>query len=119
MKYLLLVIALAGCAVIPASPESQILTGANGITAAATLGGVLLKREQITKAQASGYLGLLKTASGHLDTANATLIDCRSKTGSTAVSKPDPCAPSVMDDITLALTVADEVKRTLDAKGAQ
>ncbi len=116
----ILALAVAGCAVTGAafgpSPEAQIATGASAVTAAATLGTVLLKNAKITVAQAKSYRAILGSASSHLDVANAALLDCRSKTASTSRTAPDPCAPKVADDIALALSIAGDVNRTLSAK---
>lgn len=115
-----LAVALAACAVtgtaLGPSPEAQIVNGANAVTAATTLATVLLRNDRITVTQAKGYRSILGTASGHLDTANTMLLQCRKGTGSTSAVKPDPCAPSVMADIQLALSVVGEVRKTLDAK---
>lgn len=115
-----LALAVAGCAVTGAvfgpTPEAQIQTGAQAVTAATVLATTLLKNDRITVAQAKGYRAILGTASSHLDSANAVLVDCRKKTGSTSAVKPDPCAPGIMSDIQLAVSVVSEVQRTLNAK---
>lgn len=116
----LAVAALAGCATVgPAlgpSPEAQIVNGANLVAVGATIGGTLLKNNKITVTQAKSYRAILGTASEHLDIAALTLLECRKKTRSTSQSSPDPCAPTVADDIALALQIATEVHRTLRAK---
>lgn len=123
MKKLLAILVLtllAGCAitgtVFGPTPEAQIAAGARSVTAAATLATVLLKNDRITVTQAKSYSSILHTASGHLDTANATLVTCRRATGSTAAIKPDPCGPSIAADIGLAVSVVGEVQKTLAAK---
>lgn len=116
----LLALALCGCAVTGSAfgptPEAQIVTGANAVTAATTLAIVLLKNDKITVAQAKSYRAILGTGSGHLDVANAALVDCRKKTGSTSASSPDPCVPTVAGDIALAISVTGEVQKTLAAR---
>ena len=110
----------AGCAVTGGifgpTPEAQIATGANLVTAQAGVATVLLKNKQISVTQAKGYSGLLHAAGGHLEEANKALLSCRARTGSTAQTNPDPCKATVADDIALGLSVAGEVKRTLDAR---
>lgn len=109
-----------GCAVtgnlFGPSPEAQIVNGANTVTAATTLATVLLKNDRISVTQAKGYRSILGTAAGHLDAAGAVLLNCRSATGSTSATKPDPCAASIEDDIRLAVAVAGEVTKTLKEK---
>jgi hypothetical protein len=116
----LALVALTACAttgsVFGPTPEAQIVTGANSVNAVATLGTVALKNNKITVAQAKSYSAILHTASAHLDTTNGTLVACRTKTGSTSKSSPDPCAATVADDIALALTMVADVKKILDAK---
>lgn len=123
MKKLLAVIALvalAACAttgtLFGSSPEAQIVTGANAVTAATTLATVLLKNDKITVPQAKSYRAVLGAASGHLDTANAALLTCRKTTGSTSKTAPDPCAATVASDISLAVAVVGDVQKTLAAK---
>lgn len=115
-----LALALSACAITGSvfgpTPEAQIATGARSVTAAAGLATVLLKNNKITVVQAKSYSAILHTASGHLDGANATLLDCRKKTGSTSAVKPDPCAPGIAADIALAVSVVGEVQRTLSGK---
>jgi len=108
--------AIAACSVLPTSPEQQIRDGANAVTAAATVATSLLRLEKISVAQAKSYRAMLGTAGGHLDTANATLIACRTRTLSSSSTNPDPCRPTVESDIALAVTVAGEVAKVLDAK---
>lgn len=111
---------IAACATVTqltgASPEAQIATGANSVNAAAQLATLRLTDKRITKAQATGYSAILHTASDHLNAANAVLVDCRKKTASTAASNPDPCAGTVAGDISLAVSVVGEVRKTLDSK---
>ncbi len=123
MKRLLAVFVLtlvSACATVTqltgASPEAQIVTGANSVTAAAKLATLRLTDKRITKAQATSYSAILHTAQGHLNDANAVLVDCRAKTGSTQHTVPDPCAGTVASDISLAVSVAGEVSKTLNAK---
>jgi len=108
--------ALSACSVIQIAPEEQIRDGANAVTATATVATSLLRLDRITVAQAKSYRAMLGTASAHLDGANATLLDCRRKTGSTSATNPDPCRPTVASDIALAVAVAGEVAKVLDAK---
>lgn len=113
-------VALTACAttgsIFGPTPEAQIVTGANSVNAVATLGTVALKNNKISVAQAKSYSAILHTASNHLDTTNAALVSCRTKTGSTSKSSPDPCTATVADDIALALTMVADVKKILDAK---
>lgn len=111
---------LAACAttgsIFGPTPEAQIVTGANSVNAVATLGTVALKNNKISVAQAKSYSAILHTAGGHLDATNTVLVACRTRTGSTSKSSPDPCAATVNDDIALALTMVADVKKILDAK---
>jgi hypothetical protein len=124
MKRILAVIALAvglsACAitgqVFGPSPEAQIQTGAQTLTAVTTIATALLKNDRITVEQAKNYRGILGTASTHLDAAAATLKRCRQATGSSASTRPDPCAPGIMADIGLAISIVGELRKTLDAK---
>ena len=113
-------VALTACAttgtLFGPSPEAQIVNGANTVAASATLGTVLLKNKKISVAQAKSYSAILHTAGGHLDVAGARLVDCRKTTGSNEKTRPDPCAATVADDITLAITIAADVQKTLKAK---
>jgi hypothetical protein len=113
---MLCVALLAACSVMPSAPEQQIRDGANAVTATATVATSLLRLEKITVTQAKSYRAMLGTASGHLDAANATLLECRKKTASTSATNPDPCRPTVDSDIALAVTVAGEVAKVLEAK---
>lgn len=107
---------LAACSVLPTSPEQQIRDGANAVIATATMATSLLRLEKITVTQAKSYRALLGTASGHLDAAESALLDCRKKTSSSPATSPDPCKPTVDSDIALAVAVAGEVAKVLDAK---
>lgn len=111
---------LSACAVTGGtfgnSPESQIVTGANALTATATVATALLKNNRINVVQARSYQAVLVSASGHLDTANATLVACRKKTSSTPKTSPDPCAAGIEADIRLAVSIANEVSTTLKGK---
>lgn len=113
---LLLAALLAACSAMTTSPERQLVDGANVVTAVATVATTLLRLDKITVANAKSYRAMLGTASGHLDVANATLLSCRSKTGSTQATNPDPCAATVTSDIALAVSVAGELKKVLDQK---
>lgn len=99
-----------------ASPEAQIVAGANAHTAASTLATVLLKNDKINVAQAKGFSTLLHASSTTLDQANATLVTCRKATGSTQAASPDPCAFGVADLIRLAADGIANVRATLDKK---
>jgi hypothetical protein len=119
--FMFYVVALvAGCAITGTTfgptPETQIRNGANAVTAATTLATSLLKVDKITVTQAKGYRSILGTASGHLDAANATLLDCRKRTASTYLTNPDPCHATVAADISLAVSVVEEVQKVLKAK---
>lgn len=115
-----LALVMSACAitgtVFGPTPEAQIVTGANAVTAAATVATTLLKNDRITVTQAKSYRAILGTASSHLDAAQATLLECRKATASTSVAKPDPCAPGIAADISLAISVVAEVQKTLNAK---
>lgn len=116
----LLALSLVACAttgtLFGQTPEAQIVTGANAVTAATTLATVLLKNDKITVPQAKSYRAVLGAASGHLDAANAALVTCRKTTGSTSKMAPDPCAATVSSDIALAVAVVGDVQKTLAAK---
>lgn len=124
MKKLLVGVALAfavsACAItgstLGSSPEGQIINGANAVTAAAGVATVLLKNNKITVVQAKSYSAILHSASGHLDTAAATLKTCRAATASMAATSPDPCAPGIAADIGLAVSVVGEVQKALKSK---
>lgn len=118
LQFLMLcfIFAFAGCATLAPTPEGQIKTGADSLTATTTLATVLLRNDKITVSQAKSYRVVLGAASTALDDANATLVDCRKKTGSTQASSPDPCKPSVTDVLGVALSSIATVKKTLDAK---
>jgi hypothetical protein len=103
-------------AVAPATPEAQIKTGAEALTAATTVATVLLRNDKITVVQAMNYRRMLGAASNVLDDANAALVKCRGSTGSTSASSPDPCKPGTVDMIALALDTITDVKKKLDAK---
>jgi hypothetical protein len=111
-----LVVTLAACSVMQTTPEQQIRDGANAVTAATTVATSLLRLDKITVVQAKSYRAMLGTAGGHLDVANTTLLECRAKTGSTSATAPDPCKPTVASDISLAVSVAGDVAKVLDAK---
>lgn len=124
MKHLILAVALlAGCANMPggtvqvgASPEAQIATGAQTVTATATLATVLLRNRKITVPQAKSFHTMLSAAGESLTDANGELLQCRSATGSTDKTSPDPCWPKVADVVKLALDNIAGVKKALEAK---
>jgi hypothetical protein len=120
---ILALVAVLGCSstgdLLGPTPESQIVNGANSITAAATLGTVSLRNKLITVDQAKSYRAILDTADKHLNTADRALTECRKRTNSTKDSRPDPCGASVEGDIRLAIDIANGVKRTLEAKGGK
>lgn len=115
-----LALALSACAITGSvfgpTPEAQIATGANSVTAATGVATALLKNNRISAAQAKGYSAILHTARDHLHAANAALVACRTKTASTSASRPDPCAPTVAADIGLAVSVVGEVQKVLSSK---
>jgi hypothetical protein len=98
------------------TPEAQIVTGANAITATVGVATVLLKNDKITVVQAKGYRAIIGAADDHLKATNARLVDCRKTTGSTSKANPDPCKATIADDIQLVLTTVGEVQKTLDTK---
>lgn len=114
---LALVFAIAGCATTgigQPSPESQILTGAQAVTATATVATVALRNNAITVEQAKAFRAILGAASTALDSANETLVKCRKETGVFTMTA-DPCRPKVQDLIVLALDSVANVKRALPA----
>lgn len=98
------------------TPEAQIVTGANAITATVGVATVLLKNDKITVSQAKGYRAIIGAADDHLKATHAKLVACRQATGSSSKSSPDPCRASIADDVQLVLTTISEVQRTLDAR---
>ena len=68
-----------GNVVAPKTPEAQIATGANSLTAATTLATTALRNDKITVAQAKAYRTILKGAGDALDDMNATLVACRGR----------------------------------------
>lgn len=98
------------------TPEAQVVTGANAITATVGVATVLLKNDKITVSQAKGYRALIGAVDDHLKATNAKLVDCRRLTGTTSKANPDPCKATVADDIALVLTTIGEVQKTLDAR---
>jgi outer membrane lipoprotein SlyB len=121
MKKLLACLALAlgllGCASTGnTSPEAQIATGANALTATTTLATVALRNDKITVAQAKSFRVMLGAASTSLDDANTVLLACRKATGTTAATASDPCAPQVTDVIRIALDTIANVKTALDRR---
>lgn len=113
---IIVLLAIGACAQLGGSPESQIKTGADSLTATTTLATVLLRNDRITVDQAKSYRVMLGAASTALDDSNKTLLDCRKKTGSTQAATPDPCQPAVADVIKVALDSITNVKKTLDQK---
>lgn len=101
---------------VGASPEAQIQTGAQGVTAATTLATVLLTDHKITVTQAKSYRNMLAAAGETLKDANTDLVACRTSTASTPASSPDPCWPRVSDVVTIALSNIAGVRTTLQAK---
>lgn len=114
--FAVLMLALTACGLLQISPEQQIRDGANSVNIGATVTGSLLTVDKITKAQAGSYRDILNTAGKHLNVAFKDLEACRSKTGSTPKTAPDPCKPAVQSDINLGVSIAADVKKTLDAK---
>lgn len=108
--------ALAGCASMQSSsPEAQIVTGANSLTAATTVAEVALRNKAITVTQAKQAHAVLAAAGGALDDANTVLVKCRADTKSTSTTSPDPCVPSTVGLITMAIESIGSAKRMLDA----
>jgi uncharacterized cupredoxin-like copper-binding protein len=121
MKSLILAlcVAAAGCATTVAvgpSPEAQIATGAQTVTAATTLATVALRDQKITVTTAKSYRNMLAAAGESLKDANTDLEACRKDTGSTAATKPDPCWPKVQDVVTIALQNIAGVRAALAVK---
>jgi hypothetical protein len=113
------VLAVAGCAsttVLGPSPEAQIKTGAETVTAATTLATVALRDHKITVTQAKSYRNMLAAAGESLKDADTELVACRAATGSTAATSPDPCWAKVSDVVGIALTNITGVQRALAAK---
>jgi hypothetical protein len=116
---LALCVAVAGCATpiaVGPSPEAQIKTGADSVTAATTLATVLLRDHKISVPQAKSYRNMLAAAGESLKDANTELEACRKDTGSTAATSPDPCWPKVQDVVTIALQNIGGVRAALAAK---
>lgn len=97
------------------SPEAQIVAGSNALTAAITLATVASRNDKITVTQAKTYRAVFGTASVALDDANRELVKCRTATGSTMKTSPDPCKASVAALISMALDTIASAKRNLDA----
>ena len=116
MGAVLFTVILAGCGLLPQSPEEQIRDGANAVTVGASVTGSLLSVDKITNPQAKSYRDIAGTASRHLDVAFKDLEACRLKTGSGPKTNPDPCKPSVQADIDLGNAIAAELQKTLNAK---
>lgn len=115
-----LALALSACAVtgsvLGPTPEAKIVNGNNVVNTGVTLTTVTLRRDAITVSQAESYRAILKTAAGHIVDADKRLTACRTKTGSTSKTSPDPCVASVGDDIELGIKIASDVKTVLDKK---
>jgi len=109
-------LALTSCAILSPSPESQILTGANSITAGANLTTAKLRSKSISVDQAKNYRDTMRLAEAMLKDANVALVACRKATASTPQSLPDPCKNNIALDIQLATTILAEVEATLRAK---
>ncbi len=118
LKLSLAAILLAACATvtdaIAPSPESQIAAGANSLAVATTAATVALRNDKITVVQAKNFRAILGAASIALDDANGVLVKCRAATGSTSATSPDPCKPSVVSIIQLALDSVAAAKRGID-----
>lgn len=115
-RILALCVALAGCASLtPAgtSPEAQIATGAQTVTAATTAATVALRNHAITLNAAENYRDMLAAAGKALHGADADLQKCRADTGSTAATRPDPCWPKVADVVTIALQSITAIRQAL------
>jgi hypothetical protein len=110
------VLLLAGCAVLGSTPEAQIKSGADKLTAGTNLTTALLARDKITVAQAKSYRALLGTASSALDTTNDALLACRKRTASTPQTSPDPCKQTVTADLNLVTDILTRIETTLKAK---
>jgi hypothetical protein len=121
MKTLILACALtlAGCATpiaVGSSPEAQIQTGAQSVTAATALATVALRDHKITVTTAKSYRNMLAAAGESLKDANTELEQCRKDTGSTQATSPDPCWPKVSYVVTIALQNIAGVRTALAAK---
>ncbi len=118
LKLSLAALLLSACATvtdaIAPSPESQIAAGANSLTVATTAATVALRNNKITVVQAKNFRAVLGAASTALDDANGVLVKCRTATGSTSATSPDPCKPSVVSIIQLALDSVAAAKRGID-----
>lgn len=113
---LMLAVLLGACALLGSTPEAQIKSGADKLTAATNLTTTLLSRDKINVAQAKSYRAMLGTASNALDTTNTALVECRTKTGSTQQTSPDPCKQTVTADINLVTSILTEIETTLKKK---
>lgn len=110
---------VVGCTTLIAvapSPEAQIKTGAETVTATTTLATVLLRNQKITVPQAKSYRTMLAAAGESLHEANGELVQCRKDTGSTSATSPDPCWPKVSDVVLIALDNIAGVKKALASK---
>lgn len=117
--FLAFALAVAGCATtvaVGSSPEAQIATGAQTVTAATILATVALRDHKITVTAAKSYRNMLAAAGESLKDANGELEACRKDTGSTSATSPDPCWPKVGDVVTIALQNIAGVKRALESK---
>jgi hypothetical protein len=99
-----------------ASPESQIVTGANAASSATRLVTTLLASDKITVQQATSYRDMLVAARDSLKAMDATLKSCRARTASSQASAPDPCALGVADVIRLALGSVLSIQQVLSTK---
>lgn len=111
---------LTGCAVtgglFGSSPETQIVNGANAVTAITTIATTLLRNDKITVIQAKGYQTILHSARDTLIDTNNTLVECRERTSSNEKTSPDPCAATVAADIKLVLSVISDVETAVKGK---
>ena len=117
--YPFVLVLLTACAVMGASPESQIKRGADTQTAATDLATTLLQRNKITVVQAQSYRDMLKTASAALDSSAATLRACRAIDTKPMDNGADPCQQTVATDVNLALAVLSEIEKTLQQQAAK
>jgi uncharacterized cupredoxin-like copper-binding protein len=110
----------AGCAAIQQvglpSPEAQITAGAQAGAAATVTANTLLRDHKITVPQAKTYRNVLAAGLEGLKDANTDLLACRTATGSTEKTTPDPCWGKVSDVVRIALESIASVKKTVDSK---
>jgi len=109
-------LAFVACAMFSTSPEAQIKSSANTLTASAKLATFRLQSKAITPAQARNYADAMRVGEAILKDANVTLLSCRKATNSTEATLPDPCKGNVELDVNLAATILTQVEATLKAK---